>query len=82
MMCLYIARCAKGYLYTGITNNIEKRLVEHQEGKCPLTKNRQPIELVHTEELSDRISAARREKEIKGWSRKKKELLISNNKSM
>jgi len=79
MIYLYILRCKNNYLYTGITNNIEKRLKEHSIGLCPLTKNRQPIRLVYTEKHSDRMNAAKREKEIKGWGKIKKEKLISNN---
>lgn len=78
MISLYILRCKDNYLYTGITNNIENRLDEHRFGKCPLTKNRQPIELVYTEEFENRINAAKREKEIKGWNKSKKEKLIES----
>jgi len=73
----YIIHCKDGYLYTGITWNLQKRLNEHNLGKTPNLKNRLPIKLVYKEKFETRIQAAKREKEIKGWSRKKKEKLIS-----
>ncbi|OGD56719.1 hypothetical protein A2V71_04215 [Candidatus Berkelbacteria bacterium RBG_13_40_8] len=76
---LYILQCYDNYLYTGITSNIKKRLEEHRQGLCPLTKNRGSIKLVYREEFNTRIEAAKREKEIKGWRRSKKLALIDKN---
>jgi len=76
MFNVYIIKCEDSYLYIGITKNIGKRLIEHRSGLCPLTKNRGKIELVYKEQYPSRIKAARREKEIKGWRRSKKESLI------
>ena len=76
---VYILQCEDGYLYTGITYDIKKRLMEHQCGYCPLTKNRGKVKVVYKEEFNTRIDAAKREKEIKGWRRSKKILLIKNN---
>jgi len=75
---LYILECSDGSYYTGSTKDIEKRLMEHQEGKgANHTKKRLPVKLVYVEEY-DRIDKAfYREKQIQGWSRKKKEALIS-----
>jgi putative endonuclease len=73
---VYIIKCSDDYLYTGITNNLEKRLNEHRNGLSKLTKNRLPFTLEYSEKLETRIDAGKREKEIKGWSRKKKEILI------
>ena len=74
--CVYILKCSDGYFYTGITGNLIKRLQEHRGGLCPLTKNRGKIRLVYKEEYLNRIEANKREKEIKGWRRSKKENLI------
>lgn len=78
MHYLYIIKCKDNYLYTGITWNILKRLHEHLTGKCRNTKNRLPIKLVYSEIFENQNLAAKREKEIKGWNRKKKENLINN----
>ncbi len=75
---VYMVRCSDNYLYTGITSDIERRLKQHIEGACQLTKNRIPLELVYLEEHNTRAEAANREKEIKGWRREKKEKLISS----
>jgi len=73
---LYILKCGDGYLYTGITRDLRKRLNEHICGQSKLTKNRGEIKLVHREIFNSRESAAAREKEIKGWRREKKEGLV------
>ena len=75
---VYIIECKDKYLYTGITYNIEKRLREHKSGLSIITKNRLPIKLVYLERFNNKIDAAKREKEIKGWKRSKKENLIDN----
>jgi putative endonuclease len=73
---VYIIKCSDNYLYTGITCNIDKRLFEHRSGKALNTKNRLPLELAYKEEFFTRKEAAKREREIKGWRREKKEKLI------
>ena len=78
MYFVYIIRCNDKHLYTGITWNLNKRLNEHQSGKIPFTKNRKPLKLVYKENFQTRKMAAKREKEIKGWTRKKKEIMIKN----
>jgi len=74
---MYILKCRDGSYYTGSTNDLERRLWQHQNGKGALyTRNRLPVELVYFEEY-DRIDYAfYREKQVKDWSRKKKEALI------
>ncbi|MFH1428440.1 MAG: GIY-YIG nuclease family protein [Candidatus Margulisiibacteriota bacterium] len=75
---VYILKCSDGSYYTGVTNNYEKRFVEHQEGidkKC-YTYNKRPLELVFYQEFNDINLAINKEKQVKGWSRKKKEALI------
>ena len=75
----YILKCSDDKYYTGVTDNIERRIWEHQNGidpKC-YTYSRRPVELVYSESFPEVIYAIMREKQIKGWSRKKKEALIS-----
>ncbi len=76
---VYILQCSDGSYYTGVTNNVERRLYEHQEGLIDgcYTHNKRPVKLVYMEEFSDVLDAISREKQIKGWSRKKKEALIA-----
>lgn len=69
---VYILECSDGSFYTGITWNIEKRVIEHSNGLSLATKGKLPVKLVYREEFADRYQAAKREKEIKGWRREKK----------
>jgi len=74
---LYILLCADGSFYTGSTNDLERRMLEHQNGEgANHTRKRLPVELVYTEEY-DRIDEAYyRERQIHGWSHTKKQALI------
>ncbi len=73
----YILRCGDGTLYTGWTNDIERRLKAHNEGKgAKYTKGRGPVELVHLEEFETKEEAMSREYAIKHMSRAEKEKLI------
>lgn len=73
MNYVYILRCNDNSLYTGWTNNLEKRLKTHLAGKgAKYTKARLPVELVYYEEFEDKIEAMKREYEIKQLSRKEK----------
>ena len=75
----YMLRCADDSYYVGHTDNIEKRLSEHQSGEgCEWTSNRLPVELVWLQEFVSREEARVAEYRIKGWSRAKKEALIKN----
>ncbi len=78
MMYVYILRCNDNSYYTGVTNNMEARLEQHQNATDPksYTASRLPVELVFCERVSDPEVAIRMEKQLKGWSRKKKEALI------
>lgn len=77
MNYVYILRCSDDSLYTGWTNNLEKRIKAHSNGKgAKYTKARLPIELVYFEEFEDKIEAMRREYAIKKLTRKEKLLLI------
>lgn len=74
---MYILECADGSYYTGSTNNLELRLQQHQMGEgANHTKKRLPVKLVYYEEFGRIDEAFYREKQVQGWSRKKKEALI------
>lgn len=76
---VYILLCADNSYYVGVTNNIPRRLDEHSNGldKSRYTFNRQPVNLVYSEMFQYIDKAIAREKQLKGWSRKKKEALIN-----
>jgi putative endonuclease len=77
---VYILKCSDDSYYAGITNNLEKRINEHQSGMIRgYTSSRLPIRLVFSERFTDVNQAIRLEKQLKGWSRKKKEALINRN---
>jgi putative endonuclease len=64
--CVYILRCSDKTLYTGVTNNIERRVEAHNRGVgAKYTRGRRPVELVFVESSSDRSTALRREWSIK-----------------
>lgn len=74
---MYILRCADNSYYTGSTLNLELRLMQHQNGEgANYTRKRLPVELVYFEEFQRIDDAFYREKQVQGWSRKKKEALI------
>ena len=74
---IYILRCADGSLYTGWTNDLEKRLAAHQSGKGgKYTRARLPVELVYSERYDTTQTAMRREWEIKQLTREEKLALI------
>ena len=77
MWHIYIIQCKDGKLYTGITNNIERRIKDHNSGKaCRYTKYRWPVKLIHSEEYSAKSKALKREAYIKGFTRVKKLALV------
>jgi len=75
---VYILKCSDGSYYTGITKRpIEERVGEHNSGIIKgYTSSKLPVELVFTETFDRIDQAIPRERQIKGWSRKKKEALI------
>ena len=78
MNYVYILKCSDDSLYTGWTNNLEKRFKAHSTGKgAKYTKARLPVELVYYEEFEDKIDAMKREYEIKQLKRKEKLELIN-----
>ena len=75
---MYILECSDGSYYTGSTNNLELRLAQHQNGEgANHTKKHSPVKLVYSEEFQRIDKAFYREKQVQGWSRKKKEALIN-----
>ena len=81
MYFTYILECADKSLYVGCTNNLERRLEQHNNSKqgAHYTKIRRPVILKYTENFTTLKEARKREAEIKKWSRKKKIALIENN---
>lgn len=75
---VYIVECHDSSYYTGVTNNLERRLWEHNTGfnKNCFTYKRRPVELKYFESCSDIKQAIAYEKQLKGWSRKKKQALF------
>ena len=79
MNYVYILRCNDDSLYTGWTNNLEKRIKAHSDGKgAKYTRARVPVELVYFEVFEDKIEAMKREYAIKQLKRKEKLELIKN----
>ena len=73
----YLARCSDGSLYTGSCNDILARERRHNEGKGALyTSKRKPVKIIYFEVFSTLTEARRRERQIKGWTREKKENLV------
>ena len=77
---VYILECSDHTLYVGSTNNLERRLKQHNSLKsgAHYTKIRRPVKLIYEETLETLKEAMKREREIKSWSRKKKLELIKN----
>jgi len=75
---VYILKCSDNSFYVGVTNNIERRFAEHQQGVDinSYIYSRRPVELVFYGEFSNPDIAIEYEKKIKKWSRKKKQALI------
>ena len=75
---VYILECSDGSYYVGVTNDIERRLYEHNndENSKAYTFSRRPVRAVFEEHFHDINQAIDFEKQIKGWRRKKKEALI------
>ena len=81
MNYVYILRCNDDSLYTGWTNNLEKRIKAHSDGNgAKYTRARVPVELVYFEVFEDKIEAMKREYAIKQLKRKEKLELIKNSK--
>jgi len=78
MYFVYILECADASLYTGITNNLERRFAQHASGVgSHYTSSKKPVKFVYKEAHPDRSSALKREAEIKRWRREKKLILVN-----
>lgn len=78
MYTVYILKCADGTLYTGMTNDIEKRMLRHNNGRgAKYVRARLPFELMYTEACKTRSDACKREYEIKQMRREQKNQLIN-----
>ncbi|MBR6398168.1 MAG: GIY-YIG nuclease family protein [Lachnospiraceae bacterium] len=74
----YMVRCSDGTLYTGWTNNLEKRMEAHNSGRgAKYTKSRRPVELVYFEEFTEKSDAMSREARLKQLGRAEKLKLIA-----
>ncbi len=80
-LCVYILECSDKSYYVGVTNNIERRLLEHNNSEVEdsYTFLRRPVQLKWVSENMDPNQAIELEKALKKWTRKKKEALISEN---
>ncbi|MFA6459188.1 MAG: GIY-YIG nuclease family protein [Candidatus Paceibacterota bacterium] len=80
MHSVYILECADKTLYIGCTNNLERRLAQHNHSKqgAHYTKIRRPVTLIHVETFGSLAEARAREAEIKRWSREKKLEYLAN----
>ena len=77
MYHIYLLQCGDNSIYTGITNNVERRFEEHKNKKGGnYTRSRAAKKIIYTEEYQTRSEALKREAEIKSWRRKKKLSLI------
>ena len=80
---VYILKCRDNTLYTGWTNNLEKRINSHRQGKgAKYTRGRGPLTLVYIENFDNKIDAMKREAEIKSFRLEKKKLLIGKKMSL
>ena len=78
---VYMLKCSDGTYYTGVTNDLSRRFSEHQSGddQKSYTYRRRPVQLVFFADFSNIEYAIEKEKQIKKWSREKKEALINEN---
>ncbi|MES2762608.1 MAG: GIY-YIG nuclease family protein [Bacteroidota bacterium] len=75
---MYLLECSDGTYYAGSTNDLEFRLKQHQNGEgANHTKKRLPVKLVYYEEYQRIDAAFYREKQVQGWSRRKKKALVN-----
>jgi predicted GIY-YIG superfamily endonuclease len=74
---LYILKCKDGTLYTGITNDLSRRVQQHNEGTASrYTRGRKPVKVIYQEQCRSRSSALKKEYRIKSLSRQEKEAYI------
>jgi len=73
---VYLLLCDNQFYYVGITTRVKERIQAHNDKKSFYTKQYSKIELVYCEKYTNKHEAARREKQLKGWSQTKKQMLI------
>lgn len=79
---MYLLRCSDGSLYTGITNNLKRRVAAHKGGRgAKYTRSRLPVTLVYFERRADKSDALKREWAMKRLPHKTKEQLIASHQS-
>ena len=79
MWFAYMVRCADDSLYVGETGDLDVRLMKHNDGSAStFTANRRPVVLAYSESHATRETPLERERQIKRWTRAKKEALIAN----
>ena len=76
MWHVYLLLCNQKTFYVGITDNPKKRLSEHRSGQSLFTKKFSDIKFVYCEHYINKHEAVLREKQLKGWSRAKKQMLV------
>ena len=74
---VYIIECKDGKLYTGLTDNVDRRFEEHQRKGSHFTSYNPAVKIFYQEAFQDKHQAALREKQLKGWTRRKKLALVS-----
>ena len=81
---VYILKCVDDSYYTGVTNDLDRRLLEHQSGHLPdsYAHSRRPVEVVFCKEFKYVNDAIAFEKQVKGWGHKKKEAIINGNREL
>ncbi|MFZ5800714.1 MAG: GIY-YIG nuclease family protein [Candidatus Omnitrophota bacterium] len=77
MWYVYMVECENGKFYTGMTDDVERRFKEHGREGSHFTSYNHANKLLYKEEFDDKHAAARREKQIKGWTRRKKMALAA-----
>ena len=74
---VYLLHCRGGFFYTGHTDDLDRRMSEHESGLIPgFSRDHHPVALVWSEEFPTRVEALATEKRVKGWSKAKKLALI------
>lgn len=73
---VYVLKCGDGRFYVGMSQDVPRRLKEHQSGGSQFTKQFSDIRLVYSEKFQGRKAAEKRERQLKGWSRAKKRALV------
>ena len=80
MWHVYLLLCRNGALYVGVTNDLSRRWGEHRTGRGGhYTKRNPPVRIVYTEQFPTRAMAEERERQLKGWTRRKKLALAAGN---